>query len=154
MRGKIGLIVGFAVGYVFGTRAGRARYEQIKQGAAKVWELDIVQDRVDDLKALGKRTLLFIPKGLFNLSATVARGVQKETQIVSAVAVDLADAAAEVTEGLAQEREKLGEEAAAENEAAPEPKKPAAKPAPRKTTAAKKPAAKKPAARKPAAKSE
>ena len=42
MRGKAGLVVGLAVGYVLGTRAGRERYEQIKAAALKVWNLDPV----------------------------------------------------------------------------------------------------------------
>ena len=37
MRGKILFALGLGVGYVFGTRAGRARYNQIKSAALKVW---------------------------------------------------------------------------------------------------------------------
>ena len=33
-----GLIVGAAIGYVLGTRAGRARYEQIRSMAKSVWD--------------------------------------------------------------------------------------------------------------------
>jgi len=33
MRGKLGLVVGAAVGYVLGTKAGRERYEQITASA-------------------------------------------------------------------------------------------------------------------------
>lgn len=39
MRGKAGLVVGLAVGYVLGSRAGRQRYEQIKSQALKVWNM-------------------------------------------------------------------------------------------------------------------
>ena len=35
MRFRAGLVVGAAVGYVLGTRAGRQRYEQIKHWAAE-----------------------------------------------------------------------------------------------------------------------
>ena len=38
MKGKILLVTGIAVGYVLGARAGRERYEQIKRGAARVWQ--------------------------------------------------------------------------------------------------------------------
>lgn len=31
MRFRFGLLLGFAIGYVLGTRAGRARYEQLVQ---------------------------------------------------------------------------------------------------------------------------
>ena len=36
MRYRAAFIVGFAVGYVVGARAGRERYEQIKQASQKV----------------------------------------------------------------------------------------------------------------------
>lgn len=66
MKGKIAFVLGAAVGYVLGARAGRERYEQIKRGAEKVWNTDTVQrgvgmvkgatqSRVDDLKAKATR---------------------------------------------------------------------------------------------------
>lgn len=33
----------FGAGYVFGARAGRARYEQIKKQAKKLWDSSVVQ---------------------------------------------------------------------------------------------------------------
>lgn len=46
MRGKILFVFGLAIGYVFGTRAGRERYEQIKASAEKVWHDPRVQKQV------------------------------------------------------------------------------------------------------------
>lgn len=46
MRGKILFAVGLGVGYVFGTRAGRARYNQMKDAALKVWNDPRVQEQV------------------------------------------------------------------------------------------------------------
>lgn len=43
MMGKFLFIVGLAIGYVFGTRAGRKRYEQIKSAAQNIWESEPVQ---------------------------------------------------------------------------------------------------------------
>lgn len=43
MRGKFLFIAGLAIGYVFGTRAGRKRYEQIKSAAQNIWESEPVQ---------------------------------------------------------------------------------------------------------------
>ena len=43
----IGFVAGAAVGYVLGTRAGRARYDQIKRGAHRLWTSDPVQERLD-----------------------------------------------------------------------------------------------------------
>lgn len=68
MRGKVGFVLGAALGYVLGTRAGRARYEQIKRGAVAVWETPLVQqgvgsvkgavgNRVDDVKAAASRAV-------------------------------------------------------------------------------------------------
>ena len=62
MKGKIAFVLGAAVGYVLGTRAGRERYEQIKRGAQNVWHTEPVQrgveavrgaaqGKVDELKA-------------------------------------------------------------------------------------------------------
>lgn len=45
MKGKITLLVGGAVGYVLGTRAGRQRYEQIKAQARSVWASPKVQEK-------------------------------------------------------------------------------------------------------------
>lgn len=50
MRGKLLFVVGLATGYVLGTRAGRERYEQIKTGAQKVWNLPPVQSGVQSLQ--------------------------------------------------------------------------------------------------------
>jgi hypothetical protein len=47
VKGKILLLVGLGVGYVLGTRAGRERYEQIKDAASKLWNDPRVQQRVD-----------------------------------------------------------------------------------------------------------
>lgn len=66
MKGKIAFVLGAAVGYVLGSRAGRERYEQIKRGAQSVWNTDPVQrgvgivrtaaqTRVDELKATAVR---------------------------------------------------------------------------------------------------
>lgn len=48
MRGKILFAVGLGVGYVFGTRAGREKYEQLKTAALGLWNDPRVQKRVDD----------------------------------------------------------------------------------------------------------
>ena len=83
MKGKVAFVLGAAVGYVLGTRAGRARYEQIKRTAAGVWEsptvqrgvtavTDVVNERVDVVKAnlvdAGKRAF----DGLMNRDAQAA----------------------------------------------------------------------------------
>lgn len=51
MKGKIAFILGASIGYVLGSRAGRERYEQIKQGAITVWHTEPVQKGVDKVQS-------------------------------------------------------------------------------------------------------
>lgn len=48
MKGKLAVLAGAAVGYVFGTRAGRERYEQIKAKAGDLWKNPRLQEKVSD----------------------------------------------------------------------------------------------------------
>lgn len=50
MRTKAAFVVGAAVGYVLGTRAGREKFEEIRAQARKMWEDPRVQDTVSDLE--------------------------------------------------------------------------------------------------------
>ena len=49
MAGRLPFIVGLGAGYVLGTRAGRAQYEKLRSGAAKVMEQPFVRRRVDSV---------------------------------------------------------------------------------------------------------
>jgi hypothetical protein len=51
VRFRMGLMVGFGAGYVLGSRAGRERYEQIRQAAQSFWGSETVH-RVRD-QAMG-----------------------------------------------------------------------------------------------------
>lgn len=63
MGTKFGLILGFGVGYVLGTRAGREQYEKIRRAAAKARRfpliaqpLDCAGEKVSDIvRAQGER---------------------------------------------------------------------------------------------------
>jgi hypothetical protein len=57
MKGKIAFVLGAAVGYVLGSRAGRERYEQIKRGAEQVWQTAPVQRGVDAVKDATRGTV-------------------------------------------------------------------------------------------------
>lgn len=54
MKGKILLVTGFAVGYVFGTRAGRGQYEKIKSSASNFWNSPRVQKQVGQAEGFVK----------------------------------------------------------------------------------------------------
>lgn len=66
MKGKIAFVLGAAVGYVLGSRAGRERYEQIKRGAESLWNTapvqkgvgvvkDAIDERADEVKTFIRR---------------------------------------------------------------------------------------------------
>jgi hypothetical protein len=50
MKGKLAFVLGAGVGYVLGTRAGRAQFEKIKGWASDAWHDPRVQSTVDDLE--------------------------------------------------------------------------------------------------------
>lgn len=50
MRTKAAFLIGGAVGYVLGTRAGREQFEKIRSQARKVWEDPRVQGTVSDVE--------------------------------------------------------------------------------------------------------
>lgn len=54
MRGKILIVVGVAVGYVLGAKAGRGRYDDIKRAADTVWSSKTVQHQVGKIEEYAK----------------------------------------------------------------------------------------------------
>lgn len=50
MRTKAAFLIGGAVGYVLGTRAGREQFEKIRTQAQKMWEDPRVQSKVSDVE--------------------------------------------------------------------------------------------------------
>jgi len=98
MRGKIGLAVGLGVGYVLGTRAGRARYEQIKKQAEKVWELPAVQKQVAKVSECAKKLPKVAVDGVVKViraadSASVSRAASAGSGASKSSGVDAAKAA-------------------------------------------------------------
>ena len=73
MRGKVGIVVGLAIGYVLGTRAGRERYEQIKEGAQTLWNSAPVQKQVDRAKDFGKSAAMAVPSALWDGAVKVTK---------------------------------------------------------------------------------
>lgn len=70
MKGKLLFVAGAAVGYVFGARAGRKRYEQIKGAAERIWETPGVQNQVEQVKDFAAQRVGEIP-------SVLADGAQK-----------------------------------------------------------------------------
>lgn len=103
MKGKIAFVLGAAVGYVLGTRAGRERYEQIKRGAQTVWQTEPVQrgvgavrgaaqSKVDDLKdsllRAGKEAFLAFSRSSTETSGAAGSPTSSPAAKADAVAVE------------------------------------------------------------------
>ncbi|MEV4668845.1 hypothetical protein [Microbacterium sp. LWO12-1.2] len=149
MKGKIGLVVGLGVGYVLGTRAGRERYEQIKTQWLKVWELDPVQERVEQAKSFLGDKAAAVPGAIWSGAVKIVKSVQGNgtpgQKLDSAIAKSK-DAAAEVADA-AEDAVDAAKDAAKTAAKKPAAKKPAAKTTASKTTASKTTASKSTAAR-------
>jgi hypothetical protein len=108
MKGKVGLVIGLAAGYVLGTRAGRERYEQIKTQATKVWELDPVQAQVTKVQAFGASAMKAVPSALWSgakrvtnaasESGTAQERAKRAGAAAKASAKDVADAVGDSVE--------------------------------------------------------
>lgn len=103
MRGKILFVLGLGVGYVFGTRAGRARYTQMKTAALKVWNDPRVQEQVSAATE-------FVKENAPEVASAVSENVKKISERVEAM------------------RSGKSAESAAKPTAKPTAKKPAPKP--------------------------
>jgi hypothetical protein len=64
MTGKLSLALGFAAGYVLGSRAGRERYEQLVAAGRELWSnptvqstAGVLQAQANDLVAKAKHTV-------------------------------------------------------------------------------------------------
>lgn len=143
MKGKIGLVVGLGVGYVLGTRAGRERYEQIKTQWLKVWELDPVQERVEQAKSFLGDKAAAVPGAIWSGAVKIVKSVQGNgtpgQKLDSAIAKSK-DAAAEVADA-AEDAVDAAKDAAKTAAKKPAAKKPAAKTTASKSTASKSTAA-------------
>lgn len=118
MKGKIGIVVGFAAGYVLGSRAGRERYDQIKSGFLQVWNTPPVQERVDKVKDFGASAAMALPSALWDGAMKVGKAVGKsgtagqKLDAVIKAGKDSADDVAKGAEMTADEVKKAAEKAA------------------------------------------
>jgi hypothetical protein len=87
MRGKSGLALGLAIGYVFGTKAGRERYEQLSQSAKRLANDPSLQRLQGELG------------GLFNASK------QRATATIEGTATRAADKVQEANQSLADDQQ-------------------------------------------------
>ena len=128
MRGKILFVLGLGVGYVFGTRAGRARYTQMKTAALKVWNDPRVQEQVSAATE-------FVKENAPEVASAVSENVKKISERVDAIRTGMStNPTAPPAKKSTAPAAKKPAASAAKKPSTSSAKKPAAKPATRKTT--------------------
>jgi hypothetical protein len=88
MRGKTGLALGLAIGYVFGTKAGRERYEQLSQSAKRLAEDPSLQRLQGELGALFNASK---QRATATIEGTATRAADKAADKASEASKTLAD---------------------------------------------------------------
>ncbi|NTW39283.1 MAG: YtxH domain-containing protein [Cellulomonadaceae bacterium] len=81
MRTKAAFLIGGAVGYVLGTRAGREQFEKIRTQARTAWQDPRVQDAVSDVE---QRAAGFVKEKAPELKDLVTGAVRSATDAVRA----------------------------------------------------------------------
>jgi SLT domain-containing protein len=82
--GKITLLVGGAVGYVLGTRAGRERYEQIKNQAQSFWTNPKVQQKKTEAQQFAKEKAPLVKGAASDAASSAKDKVSGDSQDQSA----------------------------------------------------------------------
>lgn len=97
----LALAVGVAIGYVLGTRDGRARYDQMKAKAAELWEDPRVVRARKDVEAYAREQAPIIRERA-EAAAKAAPGVAKDVaDRVATVATDVSAKAATAAKDVA-----------------------------------------------------
>ncbi len=78
MKGQIALLVGGAAGYVLGTRAGRERYEQIKNQAQAVWTNPKVQEKAGQAQDFAKEKAPVVKDAAADAAASAVTAVRSD----------------------------------------------------------------------------
>ena len=92
---KLALLTAAAVGYVLGTRAGRGRYEQIKQQAEKVWHTDPVQSTAHKAQDTAKQAASDVGHRVAETAKDVSGVVSEKAKDVSGTVGDKVKTAAD-----------------------------------------------------------
>jgi hypothetical protein len=75
------LLLGAAVGYVLGARAGQERYDQIKTQANKIWSSDPVQTKVSQATDAAKtKAAPFVADMVSDAAKSTAAQAARHTQ--------------------------------------------------------------------------
>lgn len=114
MKGKVGLVIGLAAGYVLGARAGQERFEQIKAKAQKVWNLDPVQNQVERVSDFARTAAASVPVAVWDGAVKVTKAAAKKgsaSERVDAAKSAAADSAGDVKQAAEQTASDLADKA-------------------------------------------
>ena len=78
MKGKVGLAIGLGAGYILGSRAGKERYQQIKEQVLKAWNTDPVQQQVSKVQDFAKSSVASLPTAVWDGAVKVTNAVTKK----------------------------------------------------------------------------
>jgi SLT domain-containing protein len=78
VKGKITLLVGGAVGYVLGTRAGRERYDEIVSQARGLWENPKVQEQAHKATDLAKEKAPEVQKKVADAASSASSAAKSK----------------------------------------------------------------------------
>jgi hypothetical protein len=84
MKGKIALLVGGAVGYVLGTKAGQERYQQIKSQAESIWTNPKVQEKAAQAQDFAREKAPLVKDKAADTAATAKDRMNGDSQDQSA----------------------------------------------------------------------
>jgi len=94
MKGKLLFVAGGVIGYVLGARAGRKRYEQIRDAANRFWDSPAVQKQVDKVEEFASQKLGDVPEVLGNVAKKAVTGVVEKVTSVKRGGSSAQDASA------------------------------------------------------------
>jgi SLT domain-containing protein len=78
VKGKITLLVGGAVGYVLGTRAGRERYDEIVTQARGLWQNPKVQEQAHKATDLAKEKAPEVQKKVADAASSASSAAKSK----------------------------------------------------------------------------
>jgi hypothetical protein len=85
MRFRAGFVIGFGAGYLLGTRAGRERYEQIRELFGQVSSSPVVQRAVEKTTGVageqGKRALSLVQEQVGKVGGAVKDRLGKDDSL-------------------------------------------------------------------------
>ncbi|MET4782167.1 protoporphyrinogen oxidase [Glaciihabitans sp. UYNi722] len=102
MRSKLPLLVGLALGFVLGARAGRERYEQIRGSAARLWESPAVRRRREEVESYARQQVPVIRARAESLAKAAPGAISEGARTTASTARNVAERTATLAKDVSQ----------------------------------------------------